>query len=513
MVRARPLILALALTAIALVAFGGCGSKSGGSGFATGGSSGGASSGGGSSGTDPSSSGGGSSGSTGASSGLMLGGSSGSTTPVCTSGQTGWKCKVDTSCASPTTLTGKVYDPAGKNPLYNIAVFIPNDPSTLPVITHGTKTCNTCDVPIGNYVTATQTDASGSFTLKGVPVGTGVPITIQVGKWRRTVPVDIKNDCAANTVTGNALSLPSKRSEGDMPQMALLTGGLDNLGCFLSDIGIDASEFDAPHAGGRLDVYQGVSAPLGVMIGTGPGLSNGGTAGDCTTSSCPLWSSVSSLEAYDLVLLACEGDTYMTSKTAAQIGYMHSWLDEGGKVFATHFHYVWFQSGPADFTGTATWKGTSLGTGMGTYDLDSSFPKGLSYKQWLTNVGVMGASAGTIALNGVADSVGAVNSTAPQGTLRWIYDPSNNDDTKYLSFDTPIGGVAIDGGGAETKGYCGKVVFSDLHAGGAPTGDLPGACTAGALSDQEKALEFLFFDLSACVQDDKQPVVDVPPPQ
>ncbi len=434
--RLEPLIFAFALVAVAIAtATGGCGSKNNGSGFSDGGdltsSSSGTSS--GSSGDDGAA--GGSSGVS-SSSGLNLTGSSGGSAPTCTNGQTGWKCKVDSTCSSPTKLTGKVYDPAGQDPLYNVAVFIPNDPSTLPKITQGTKTCNTCDVSIGDYVVATQTDTSGSFTLTGVPTGKGVPVVIQVGKWRRVVNVDINNDCATNTVSGTTLKLPGKRSEGDMPQMALLTSGWDDLGCFLYKIGIDGSEFDAPHGGGRLDVYQGVSAPLGVKVGNGPGLTTG-TPGNCTGTSCPLWSGVSSLEAYDLVLLACEGDTYTASKPASAITAMHSWLNEGGKVFATHFHYVWFQSGPTDFMNAATWKGTSLGTGMGTYNLDSSFPKGMLYKQWLTNVGVNGASAGTIMLNGVADSVGTVNQTAPEATVRWIYDSSSGD-VKYLSFGTPI---------------------------------------------------------------------------
>ena len=104
-------------------------------------------------------------------------------------------------------------------------------------------------------------------------------------------------------------------------------------------------------------------------------------------------------------------------------------------------------------------------------------------------------------MSGVATSVSSVNTKT---TSRWIYDDANSQ-TKYMSFETPIGGIPDDAG---QTGYCGKAVFTDLHAGGAPMGDVPGSCQATALSQQEKALEFLFFDLAACVTNDTQP----PPP-
>jgi hypothetical protein len=438
--------------------------------------------------------------------GLGNGASSGFSQGQCAPGD-GLGCKVNTNCPNGkhTTITGKVYDPAGKNPLYNISVYVPNDPTSLPAITQGTNTCIPC-MPITDYVALTQTAADGSFTLSDVPTGKNVPLVMQVGKWRRTITVASVADCATtqvpNSGTGQA-RLPRNRKEGDMPQMALLTGGLDDLGCFMSRMGIDPAEYSAPLAGGRLDIYQGLGNAVGGGQANGPGLSNG-KAGDCTSTSCPLWASKKSFESYDIVLLACEGDTYDadahvdggvnfggTTVNVTPVGKqaMHDWLNEGGKVFATHFHYTWFANGPTDFRSVATWLGPSVGSQTVQGSIDTSFAKGQAFDTWLKDVGALGTN-GLLSMTGVAASVWTVNA---QTTLRWIYDNSTSL-TKYLSFATPIGGT----GGANPY-YCGKAVFSDLHAGGAPSGDVPGSCKATDLSQQEKALEFLFFDLAACV--------------
>ena len=232
-----------------------------------------------------------------------------------------------------------------------------------------------------------------------------------------------------------------------MPQMALLTGSADNLGCFLSGIGIASSEFSAPHAGGRLDIYQG--------LGNGaPGVT-GGTAGNCTTSSCPLWQSTTTLEAYDIVLLACEGGEHGETKPAASLTAMHDWLGEGGKVFATHYHYYWFEDGPADFKSVATWGNAGFldpAIGAGNYNINTTFNGGMTFDSWLGNVGALN-SDGTITLMNVAASINTVN--AP--TLQWIYgggsigDSGIIDPTKYMSFGTPIGGITVGDAAAESS--------------------------------------------------------------
>ena len=402
------------------------------------------------------------------------------------------RCHVDTCSGPGTSISGKVYDPAGKNPIPHAFVFVPTDPGgAIPAISPGAKTCDSCSLPIGSYVAATMSDATGSFSLHGVPTGTHVPLVVQIGKWRREVFVSTTS-CQNTVLPASDTKLPASQAQGDMPSMALLTGGLDDLGCFLFRMGIEASEYTAPRAGGRVDVYQGLS-----LSGTnGPALSTG-TAGNCTNTSCPLWSSKTSLESYDIVLLACEGDTFdgtvdaggvlnggASNVTAVGKQAMHDWLGEGGKVFATHYHYTWFMNGPADFQGVASWKGYSLGTGTGSDAIVTAFPKGQDFRTELADAGALQAS-GNLGLTGLADSVGSVNAPA----LAWIRDPSTTD-TKYLTFTTPVGGT------------CGKAAFSDLHAGGAPSGDIPGSCKSQGLSAQEKAMELLFFDLSACVSDD-----------
>jgi hypothetical protein len=412
---------------------------------------------------------------------------------------TGLCTLVPTGCT--TSLSGTVYDPAGLNPLYNVVVFVPNDPAgKLPAIQTGTHSCNTCDVSIGDYVAATATDAQGHFNLANVPATTHVPLVVQTGKWRREVFLPQVKACSDNAVPAADSRLPRSQVEGDLPQMALLVGGCDDTACFMQNVGIADNEFTSPGGGGRLDIYQGV----------GGATFSGGTPGNCGTAACPLWASEQSLEAYDIVVLSCECGENNQTKPASAIQAMHDWLGEGGKVFASHYHYTWFENGPTDFQGVADWLGSSPASGAGNYDLDTSFPNGVQYKAWLSNVGALN-SDGTIALSSVAASVSAANPP----TQRWIYDPTSGQ-PKYMSFLTPVGGLpkAADAA-ADAPGYCGKAVFTDLHMSGqfgaSPVANVPAGCTSGPLTPLEKALEFLFFDLSACVAPESEPP-PLPPP-
>jgi hypothetical protein len=370
------------------------------------------------------------------------------------------------------------------------------------------------------------TDGTGTFALTGVPTGKQVPVTVQIGKWRRTIFVAITADCQVNAISlspasSPLLRLPAKRAEGDMPQLALLTGGCDNMACLLTKIGIASSEFGAPHSGGRVDVYQGLGA-----TGPGPALA-GAAAGDCTGQACPLWNTKQSLESYDIALLGCECAEHNETKPPAALQAMHDWLGEGGRVLATHYQATWFKNGPADFQGAAAWLASETdGPAPGPFAIDSSWIQGQSFKVWLNGAGALNPD-GTLPLDAADVSRSVSSVTAP--TSRWIYDSASSgagaadagasgagasdagasdagasdagaapgSDTKVLSFRTPVGGVADAGQGL---GYCGEAVFTDIHPGGSGVSSaapVPTSCAAGAsMTAEEKALEYLFFALS-----------------
>ena len=407
-------------------------------------------------------------------------------------------CLKQVSCGGggTTSISGTVYDPAANTPLYNVAVYVPNAP--LAPITHG-ATCDKCgSVLSGNPLVATLTDDSGHFKLDNVPVDTNVPLVFQVGKWRRRITVPTVSACVDNPITDKNLTrLATKPNEtspdDDIPTIALTTGVADQLECLPKMVGIDPAQFTAQGGGGRVNLYTGF---LGSTLSGG------------TPNASALWSSTSTLEQYDIVMLSCEGgtpDSHLETLSGTPLQSMYDYGNAGGRIFATHFHYYWIESGPAPWPTTATFDHAgdpSPQTGF-PVTIDQTFPKGIAFAQWMLNVGGS-TTLGSFAIDQPRHDVDAINSNPPTNpaAIRWVYATAPAM-TEYYSFNTPVGNTA--------DKQCGKVVFSDLHvgAGNMPSGIFPINCTQGStLTPQEKALEFLLFDLSSCIQNDTQP----PPP-
>jgi hypothetical protein len=402
---------------------------------------------------------------------------------------TGLECQVHAcSGGASTTISGKVYDPAAKDPLYDIVVYVPN--STPDAFKPGVSCDNCSDLYTGHPITTALTDASGSFTLKSVPDGTDIPLVIQVGKWRKQLKISTVKPCVDNPQPDKSLTLPRNHLEGDIPNIAISTGGFDTLECLLYRIGVDASEYEpGPTGPGRLHVFQGSG-----LLGTAPN-----TSPPAPSSSASLWDSAPDIDAFDMVLLSCEG---LETENMDQ-GVLYDYAAAGGRVFASHFHYAWFDSGPFGAKNLATWTpgigllGTVDTTIETTLPSGKPFPKGEAMKEWLTNVGALTGGQLPVVYACHNSDVSVSNAAS----LPWIVDSSPSGGTEYFSFDTPFG--------APPASQCGRVVYSDLHVGAASSDDpfqpVPMDCANVDLSPQEKALEFMLFDLAACVTPNGQP--------
>jgi hypothetical protein len=424
------------------------------------------------------------------------------TNHVCTGG-TGGGTNPCTGGAK-TTVTGTVYDPAGKVPLYGAIVYIASEPVT--AFPAG-ATCERCtDALSGKPVATALTDTAGKFVLENVPAGSNLNLVIQMGKWRRQSTIATVTACVENPVAATLTRMPRNHNEGDIPLIALTTGAADPLECLLRKIGIEDSEFTAATGTGRVHLYQG-SGGAGSF-----------DAGGNFTNANTLWDTADHLKKYDVVLLACEGAGRHTTSNKPYTGgkvanTLVDYTKVGGRVFMSHWHHSWLEdSMDAAWAATATWNHAADLASPVTGTIDQSFPKGAALAQWLRNVGGS-MTLGQISIN---DAQHTIDTNNPATTQRWIHaenvpdvnKPANNvpQTLQYFSFNTPIN---------ETEAnQCGRVVDSDIHvsSGDTPNRAFPTGCTTTDLSPQEKVLEYMFFDIAACIRSDTTPPVVLPPP-
>ena len=324
-----------------------------------------------------------------------------------------------------TTVSGKVLDPAGINALYNVSVFIADPNSPLPDLASAGISCGCGALFPADVLGMGTTDASGAFTIATQHALSGPQtLVVQTGKWRRVVPNMNLTACGANSVPN--LRLPKNSSEGNLPDIAIATGGADSLECLPLRIGVSASEYVAgAGAGGHIHIYQGYNGAS--------------TAGAPPQPVDALYDSVGHLKANDVVLFSCEGHETTGGKpgTAMTPAFQQNVMDyanQGGRVFASHYHYKCFNSGPFD-TGpnaVATWQGTndvneaindkaSFATDVDTTLADgSAFPEGSALQTWLGNANAL--------MNGKLDVFQArmnVTMLHQPPAIEWIHlDPS-----------------------------------------------------------------------------------------
>ncbi|MFT3921785.1 MAG: hypothetical protein QM778_04560 [Myxococcales bacterium] len=253
-----------------------------------------------------------------------------------------------------------------------------------------------------------------------------------------------------------------------LPKVAISTGKVDEMECVFRNIGIADAEFTVPSGTGRLHMYRANGAKMANVVTTCTGNyqppsiactdtkdgtpnwgcantqsgckvsskgvcsgtykppviacsdSNGGTDNygcanaksgckwkttttDISVADSNLYGSLETLEDYDLVVWDCEGgETFEAAPAPANV---EAYVDAGGRMFASHFSYVWIEkNGTLD--DSADWgMGGSVATGTGLISMPSGSTarvganpiKSPLFRDWLDWQGALtGTTAGTL---------------------------------------------------------------------------------------------------------------------
>jgi hypothetical protein len=419
--------------------------------------------------------------------------------------------------ASPTMISGVVMDPGANVPLINVGVYIATAAPVRFVDEPANSTpgappaCDTCEgLLTPGYEQGVATDVNGRFSLPATP-GTYTVIA-QIGRWRRVVEGVVVNECATTTIPNDAIRMPARQSEGDIPKMALVMGGNESLECWLAKVGISASEM-APYAPGATNRVQ--------LYNTEPGGGDGGVAASGQSywngtsavvppSASALWDSLpelNTLNQYSAVLMACDSAT-LEKETAAGQTALVDYANAGGHLFLDH------AAGPrwTDLATAAT--PTIPNSGWATAAIASWAPNAANpanepvagqalegtpeqeaMHTWLSTWAGGPAMPGMFSASTARDAVTAVG----PDSLELTSFPSLNAVGSFW-FNTPIT--------AAPGSYCGRVVVNDMHvpparatltAGGTTAATtFPGSCTITALSPEELIYEYELFAMSSC---------------
>jgi hypothetical protein len=339
-----------------------------------------------------------------------------------------------------TTITGKVYSPngpVGGDPIPNILVYVATTP--VQALPQGLTTCaGASQLVTGTPLVSTTTDATGKFVLNSTglaALGSSVNVVIQAGKWRRQNAVAI-TPCATTTVN---LTMPANQSQGDLPHIAVVTGEADGVECIFRKIGISDSEFTDPSGTGSINLYEG----------SGTATSGGAVVLPATTTvptESQLVENASTLNTYDLVMFGCQGtatDAIASTNANGALNNLVSYANTGGRIFATHYGYVWLDNiqpfeSSANWIkdqGTITETGFPAGTGVAT--IDTTYSQSAVLAQWLQTIGASyNGQYGQMELFNIRQDQNKVNNPPAQSWLN-LNNYTGNPSMQF-TFDTPV---------------------------------------------------------------------------
>jgi uncharacterized protein (TIGR03382 family) len=347
--------------------------------------------------------------------------------------------------AQTTTITGKVYSPAGPvngYPIPNILVYVAQT-AVLPFTQQGVVAGQSCsqqpNLVSGSPLVEALTAPDGSFTLTSPSIPSSATIVVQAGKWRQqyqNTPITVGG------TTNLTLSMPSAQSAtSTLPHIAVVTGSADAIECIFNQIGIANSEITDPTGKGSINLYEGGNGSGGAVV----------SAASPTEAS--LLESPSLLNSYDLVMFGCQGnanDPIAKNDTGNALENILAYTSSGGRIFTTHYEYVWLNNAKT-FPGVANWiadQGTisetpefAKGSGDGIATIDQTYAEGAVLATWLQGIGASyNNTLGQVELTNMReDETGAINPPAQSWATANSSTSFTGNPSMQFTFNTPLG--------------------------------------------------------------------------
>jgi hypothetical protein len=254
------------------------------------------------------------------------------------------------------------------------------------------------------------------------------------------------------------------------------------------------------------------------MPGTEP---VGARIDDQTPQEVALYGDVATMLGYDIVIADCEGQNWDDNFAERDASGMNvrEFVNRGGRMFASHWSLSWLhQNGDvvydaADPVATglgpaAMWTmmndNSDMGTGVISVGRPAASPRIQNFADWMVREAVTMAPGYDFAITDPRSQAASIGMSSEEFVYR---SDSTEQGVQQFSFNTPYG--------APAAAACGRVAYSGFHVaateggmmgGNAPFGDaiFPAHCT-GDLTNQEKVLLYMLFDLGACIGDTPPP--------
>ena len=265
-----------------------------------------------------------------------------------------------------TTLSGTVFDPGGRTPLYNAIVYVPN--ADLAPITDGVSCDQRCNgTATGSPIASALTDATGHFTLDNAPGRFEHPAgesRSASGGGRSAIPYGdrVPGQPGRRREPPRCCACRPIRAWGTCPGSRSRPATRIALDCLMRKIpGVAMTRSSRPTRGpGRIHMFVG-GAGSASNQGSDRLASTGATFADAYAT---LYASYTKLAQYDIPDPAVRGlAAGETAKTPPLMANIRRYADNGGRIFDEHLNSYWISNGlPPPWPDTASYIGCRAST-------------------------------------------------------------------------------------------------------------------------------------------------------